>query len=410
MAKTAISGRGLITPLGNGLLENEKALKEGKSGIRFVPEWRELGLESQVAGLSDEKPQCPLLDSKNIRFMPPNAVMALAATYEALSEAGLKPEQVRGKRIAVVVGCAGSAHIQIYDSARIFHETKKVKRVSPFAVPKVMPSSAVANLSLVLGLKGESYDISSACASGSHSIIVGSRLIQSGEYDIVIAGGTEELNWPQALGFDAMRATSRKYNDKPQSASRPFDKNRDGFVIASGAGILILESEKSLKERNAKPVSYISGFSANSNGTDMVVPDSSASSEVMMMAIESAGISKEDISYINTHGTSTPTGDASEISAIRKVFGEYSGNIAINSTKSMTGHMIGASGAVETIFCSIMIEKDFISPSLNLEEPDDEFKWAKFATSRIDKAGLKHVLNNSFGFGGTNTSLVISGV
>lgn len=408
MAKIAISGRGLITPIGNGLAQNEISLREGISGIKFIPEWKELGLESQVAGFADEKPPCKLFDSKTLRFMPPNAVMATAAAEEALKEAGLSPEQIRGQKIAVVLGCAGSAHIQLYENAKIFHESKKVKKVSPFIVPKVMPSSAVANLSLILGLTGENYDISSACASSAHAIITAARLIESGEYDIVIAGGTEELNWPHALGFDAMRATSRKYNDRPQSASRPFDSARDGFVMASGAGILIIESEKSLKERNAKAISFIGGFATNSNGTDMVAPDPKASANVMRMAIESAKIAKEEISYINTHGTSTPSGDISEMRAIREVFGDYATKVVINSTKSMTGHMIGASGAVETIFCSMMLKKAFISPSLNLENPDDDFTWANFARERIDGISMKHVLSNSFGFGGTNATIVIS--
>lgn len=408
MIKTAISGRGLITPLGKGLKENEEALQNGKSGIRFIPEWKELGLESLVAGIPEFTPECSLIDKKKLRFMPANAVMALAATEEALCEANISINQIRGKRVAVILGCAGSAHMHLYENSKIFEATKKVKKVSPFVVPKVMASSAVANLSLILGLNGESFDISSACASGAHAIITAARLINSGEYDMIITGGSEELNWPHALGFDAMRALSRKYNDSPSAASRPFDRNRDGFVISAGAGILILESEKSLKQRGGKAISYISGFAANSNGTDMVVPDPKASAEVMKIAVESAKIAKEEITYINTHGTSTPTGDSSEMLAIKEFFGSHAPNIYINSTKSMTGHMIGASGAVETIYCSMMIEKKFISPSLNLESPDDDFAWANFTTKTVTNIELKHVLNNSFGFGGTNASIVIS--
>ncbi|HPO90245.1 MAG TPA: beta-ketoacyl synthase N-terminal-like domain-containing protein, partial [Victivallales bacterium] len=219
MIKIAISGRGLITPLGNGILENEKALKNGVSGIRFMPEWKELGLESLVAGLPDQNPPSKFLDSKNIRFMPANAIMALAAAEEALNEAKISPDDIRGKKVAVIIGCAGSAHMHLYENSKIFESTKKVKKVSPFVVPKVMASSAVANLSLILGLKGESFDVSSACASGAHAIITAARLINTGEYDIVITGGTEELNWPHALGFDAMRALSRKYNQNPTAAS-----------------------------------------------------------------------------------------------------------------------------------------------------------------------------------------------
>jgi 3-oxoacyl-[acyl-carrier-protein] synthase-1 len=238
--------------------------------------------------------------------------------------------------------------------------------------------------------------------------MISARLIEAGIYDIIITGGTEEINWPHALGFDAMRATSRKYNDRPEEASRPFDRNRDGFVIASGAGIIVLESEKSVKERNAKPISYITGFGANSNGADMVVPSPDSSAEVMRMAIEDAKIAKDAVDYINTHGTSTLLGDASEMAAIKNLFGEHAPKITVNSTKSMTGHMIGASGAVETIFCSMMIEKSFISPSLNLENPDDEFMWANFAKTTVENIKIRHALNNSFGFGGTNASIIIS--
>jgi 3-oxoacyl-[acyl-carrier-protein] synthase-1 len=409
MKKIAITGRGLVSPLGIGIAANEKALMEGRSGIVFMPDWKEMGLESQIAGIADENPDCPeLKDSKFLRFMPLNAKMAVAAAYQALSEAKLFPDQIRGRKIAVIIGCAGSAHTQIFDAAKLFQETKKVKRISPFVVPKAMPSSAAANLSLILGLSGESYNISSACTSGSHAIIQSARLIEAGVYDIVITGGTEELNWIQALGFDAMRALSRKYNDRPSAASRPFDRERDGFVIASGAGILIMESEKSVRERNVKPLSYITGFSTNSNGSDMVVPNPDSSAELMLCALNSAKIAKEDVDYINTHGTSTTAGDPAEMKAIEILFGKSAEKIAINSTKSMTGHLIGAAGAVESIFCSIMIEKKFISPSLNIDNPDDDFRWADFVKTARKNTKLRHVLNNSFGFGGTNACIVIS--
>ena len=408
--RIVITGRGLVTPLGNGLSKNEEALRSGRSGIVFMEEWKDMGLESQVAGVADENPPSTLLNPKNIRFTTPNARMAVVATEEALAEAKIPEDALQNGRTALILGCAGSAHRHIYEGAFAFRESGKVKRVSPFTVPRVMASSAVANISILLGITGESYDISSACTSGTHSIIVASRLLQSGLYDFVITGGTEETNWVHALGFDAMRALSRKYNYCPEKASRPFDRDRDGFVTAGGAGVLVLERESDALRRGARPVSVISGFAANTNSKDMVVPDATSSCNVMKQAIANAFISESDINYINTHGTGTPTGDPVELESIRMVFGGHAPKVAINSTKSMTGHMVGATGAVETIFCSMMIEKGFISPSINLENPEPGFEWADFVRECRSKVKLRHVLSNSFGFGGTNASIVISQV
>ncbi len=407
MENVVITGRGLVTPLGNGLPENEKALYSGRSGTVMMPEWRELGLDSQVAGLSDEDPECPLIDKKRKRFASINSRMAICAAYEAANEAGLDSDAFRKSRTAIILGCAGSNYQEIYDGAELYMNTRKVRRVSPFIVPRVMPSSAVSNLSLILGITGESYDVSSACASGAHAIMLATRLIRSGQYDIVVTGGAEELNWVHALGFNAMRALSRKYNDNPSIASRPFDRDRDGFVIAEGAGIIVLESEKHAKERGAKTFGSISGVAANSNATDMVVPHADSSAEVMEQAIKEAGLKTSDIDYINTHGTATPTGDPVEMTAIRKLFGEDS-KVAINSTKSMTGHMIGATGSVEVIYCSLMLEKQFICPSINCDNPEDDFLWADLVRETRDNVDLKHCLSNSFGFGGSNASLIIS--
>jgi 3-oxoacyl-[acyl-carrier-protein] synthase-1 len=407
MQRIVISGRGLITPLGNGLNINLEALKAGRSGTVLVNEWQELGLDSQVAGVADEEPECPVLDKKKKRFTSPNSQMAIAAAYEAIIEAGLTPEDLKKYRVALVNGCAGSAYKEIYDGARAFIESGKVKRVKPFIVPRVMASSAVSNLSLVFGITGESYDISSACTSGAHAIMLASRLLKSGMYDIVIAGGSEELNWVHALGFNAMRALSTKYNDDPAHASRPFDVKRDGFVIAEGAGIVVMETEEHAVKRGAAPKAIVSGAAANSNAIDMVVPSASSSAEVMKMSIEDAGLTPADIGYINTHGTATLTGDPVEMDAIKKVFGAE-GKVAINSTKSMTGHMIGATGAVEVIYCTQMMEHNFICPSINLDEPEPEFKWADLVTKTRENVDLKHCLSNSFGFGGSNGCLVIS--
>ena len=407
MERVVISGRGLVTPLGNGLAKNIDALKAGRTGTVIVPEWKEWNLDSIVGGVSDHEPPCPLVNQKNQRFMTANSRMAVAAAYEAVMEAGLTIETLPKGRTALINGCAGSAYGECWENMKLFNETRKVKRITPLAVPRVMPSSAVSNISLLFGITGESYDISCACTSSAICVVLATRLIRSGLYDIVIVGGSEELSWSQALGFCTMRALSKIYNDTPGKASRPFDRNRDGFVLSEGAGMLVLESESHARARGSTPKGIISGISANSNATDMVVPNAESSAEVMRNCIENAGIKIEDIAYINTHGTGTPVGDPIEMEAIRRVFGE-SGKVAINSTKSMTGHMIGAAGAVEAIFCSIMCEQSFICPSANLENPEDAFAWADLVKETRNNVEVRHALSNSFGFGGSNACLVVS--
>ena len=406
--KVVVTGRGLVTPIGNGLPENEQSLENGRTGTVFMPKWEEMRLESQVAGNPDGDPQCPLIDKKTARFTTPGGKMAVAAAYEAVVEAGYGSEGLRGENVAVVLGNGGSTFIHVHEGGETLKRTGKVIRVTPFIVPKSMNSSATANISLTLGLKGETYSISSACASGSHAIMLATRLIRDGLYDIVITGGSEEVNWLNALGFDAMRAISRKYNSAPEKASRPFDKGRDGFVLAGGAGILVLESEKRAERRGARAIAEISGVAANSNAIDMVVPDSASARDVMAAAIADAGLEPCDIDYVNTHGTATPVGDPVEMDAIKNLFGKHAGDVLINSTKSLTGHMIGATGAVETVFCTQMLEKGFVSPTANLEEPEDEFAWANLPTERVSVPDMRHALNNSFGFGGTNVALVVS--
>lgn len=406
MSRVFITGRGLITPLGNGLQVNEEALRAGRSGTVFVKEWRARGLDSQVAGVADEDPPCPLLDKKRKRFTPANARMAVGAVYEALQEAKLGPEEIKQQKIAVIGGVAGSNYEEMYDNADAFNKTGRLRSVLTFIVPRAMASSAVSNLSLIFGFKGESYDISSACSSSAHAVLQGTRLIRSGEYDIVVCGGAEELNWVHALGFMAMRALSRKYNDNPSIASRPFDTERDGFVIAEGAGWVVLESEASIRRRNVRPICEITGYGANSNCTDMVQPDAEATSDVVRMALKSANLQAKDIQYINTHGTATGIGDPVEMDALKDIFGGNSP--AINSTKSMTGHMIGATGAVEVIYSSMMMGKNFICPSINLDNPEPAFDWADLVRSCRNDVKVTHALSNSFAFGGTNVCLVLS--
>jgi len=407
MRKIVITGRGVVTPLGNGLAANGAALRAGRSGIVFNPEWAEMGLTSHIYGKADEEQaECPLLDRKTRRFTSPNSVMAVAAAWEAMQEAGLTKADFQKYRVAVIGGCAGSNYEEIYRGAATFLEHHKVRKVTPFIVPRVMVSSAASNLSLLLGITGESYDISSACATSAHSIMIARRLLQSGLYDIVIAGGSEEVNWVHALGFDAMRALSTGRNATPDQASRPFDRDRDGFVIAEGAGILILESEEFARARGAQPKMVVSGAAANSNAVDMVVPDAKSSALVMQAALTDANLRPEQVSYINTHGTSTPIGDTAEAEAIKIVFGAHSP--AVNSTKSMTGHMIGAAGVVEAIFSTIMLEQEFICPSLNLDNPQPEFAGIDFVRHTSRTVRFDHAISNSLGFGGTNACLVLS--
>jgi len=406
MERVFITGRGMVTPIGDDLAANEAALRSGKSGITRIQEFVEFGLESQVGGMPNTNLETPLVDRKRLRYCPPAALMSIVAAAEAFAEAGLSLEELPSKRIALIGGTAGGNNKELFENgSRYLEFGKKLRAVSPFIVPRCMPSSSISNLSLVFGIKGESYDISAACSSSALSIIVATRLIRSGAYDIVLTGGAENLDWPEALGFCACRALSKKYNDTPEKASRPFDIDRDGFVLAGGAAYVVLESERSVRERKARPISMISGIMANSNATDMVVPNSEASSEVMLGAIHDAGLKPEDIDYVNTHGTGTPIGDPIELAAIRSVMGDHP---AINSTKSQTGHMVGATGAAEIIYSSLMLEKNFISPSINLDNPDPDFAWADLVREYRPNANLRHALSNSFAFGGSNAAVVLS--
>ena len=409
MERVFITGRGLVTPLGNTLAVNETALRSGASGISVVQEFVDAKLESLVGGMPDQNPECELLDRKIKRFCPPVGMMSVVAAQEAFQEAGLSLEEVRELPIALVGGQAGANCKELFDSASNFLKNDhRLRSVSPFSVPRIMPSSAISILSLIFGMRSESYDISAACASSALAVMQAVRLIRSGEYDMVLAGGAEQLDWASALGFCACRALSTHYNDAPERASRPFDRGRDGFVLAGGAAYLMLESERSVKARGVRPICEITGIAANSNGIDMVVPDAQSSADVMAAAVANAGLKPADIGYINTHGTATPVGDKVELDAIQRFMGADAGNVAINSTKSQTGHMVGATGAAEIVFSSMMLEKRFISATVNLEEPDEEFGWADLVTEVREGVDIKHALSNSFAFGGSNASVVVS--
>lgn len=404
-----ITGRGLITPIGLSLAENLESLKTGRSGIKLVPYWHELNLDSQIAGTVDlEGFECPAYDRKQLRFMPQSARMAVAAAYEAITEAGYTMETLPGSKMAVITGCGGSSYSEYFNSIETYHRTHSVRRISPFSIPRIMPSSAVANLSLVYKIGGESYDVSCACTSGAVALIQAFRLIQSGAYDIVMAGGCEELCWQQAVGFGAMHALSHNFNEEPEKASRPFDKQRTGFVLSEAAGIVILESEAHAKARGAKVYGKISGFACNSNACDMVAPSREVSAAVMSDAIVNAGLQPSDIDYVNTHGTGTPVGDPVEVDALKSVFHDHGASPMINSTKSLTGHPIGAAGAIEMIFCSQMIEHSFVSPSINADDIEESMQWADIVRTPRLNVPIRHAISNSFGFGGTNAAIIVS--
>lgn len=409
MERVFITGRGLITPLGNSVQANEEALRTGKSGITAIQSFADVCLDSRVGGLAEHDPQTELIDRKTKRFCPPAGVMSVAAAQEAFKEAGIALEDIPSLRMAVIGGQAASNTREVHENASNYVSSNyRLRTVSPFAVPRIMPSSAVSILSLIFGIKGESFDVSAACASSAMAVMQAVRLIRSGEYDFVLTGGVEPLDWQTALGFCACRALSTRYNDTPEKASRPFDKNRDGFVLSSGAAYMVIESESSMRSRGAVPVCEITGIAGNSNAKDMVVPDAEASAAVMKKALEDAKLDIRDIGYINTHGTATPVGDGIELDAIRAVIGDSGAVPAINSTKSQTGHMVGATGAAEIIFSSIMLDKEFISPTLNLEDPDDSCAGLDVVQSARENVRFDHALSNSFAFGGSNACVIIS--
>lgn len=408
MESVYISGRGIVSPLGLNLAENEAGLRSGKSGIVRVPEFISNHLDSEVGGMVGEVSAADIVDRKKLRFCPPSSVMSVLAVAEALTEAGIPLDKAKDHRIAVIGGTASTYAYELYEITKTYVDSNyRLRNVSPFSVPRVMPSSVVSNLSLIFGLRGESYGISAACATSAIAVALGTRLIRSGLYDMVLAGGAECLDWVQALGFCACRALSHKYNDEPERASRPFDRDRDGFVLAEGAAFVLLESEKSLKARNGRAITKVSGCASNSNAVDMVVPDTAAICDVMNQAIADAGLSSSEIGYVNTHGTGTPVGDPLELNAIRQVLGS---GAAINSTKSQTGHMVSATGAAEIIFTSLMLEKNFLSANITLENPDDEFGWADLVREVRLQTNIKHAISNSFAFGGSNASVVLSKV
>ena len=374
------------------------SLKNGKSGIKSNPTYKEMGFRSHVSGSIDIN-LSELIDRKVLRFMSEASGFAYLAAQEALINAGLDLSSIDTSRIGIVAGSGGAssaAQIEASDIAR----AKGPKRIGPYAVTKTMGSTVSAILGTTLKLKGVNYSISSACSTSAHCIGHAAELIQLGKQDIVIAGGAEQEHWTSSSMFDAMGALSSQYNDSPEQASRAFDLNRDGFVIAGGSGMLILEEEEHAIKRNAPIIARLAGYCANSDGYDMVSPSGEGATRCMNEALEIYG---GDIDYINAHGTSTPVGDLAELGAIKNVFGD-SGPV-IGSTKSMTGHSLGATGAQEAIYSILMMQNDFIAPSINIDNLVEEAEGLKIAQTKIEQE-VNAVMSNSFGFGGTNASLV----
>ena len=400
MKNVVVTGMGVISCIGSGLNEVVSSLKNGKSGIKSNPTYKEMGFKSHVSGSIDIN-LSELIDRKVLRFMSEASGFAYLAAQEALINAGLDLSSIDTSRIGIIAGSGGAssaAQIEASDIAR----TKGPKRIGPYAVTKTMGSTVSAILGTTLKLKGVNYSISSACSTSAHCIGHAAELIQLGKQDIVIAGGAEQEHWTSSSMFDAMGALSSQYNDSPEQASRAFDLNRDGFVIAGGSGMLILEEEEHAIKRNAPIIARLAGYCANSDGYDMVSPSGEGATRCMNEALSIYG---GDIDYINAHGTSTPVGDLAELGAIKNVFGE-SGPV-IGSTKSMTGHSLGATGAQEAIYSILMMQNDFIAPSINIENLVEEAEGLKIAQAMIEQE-VNAVMSNSFGFGGTNASLVFT--
>ncbi|MAO56774.1 MAG: beta-ketoacyl-[acyl-carrier-protein] synthase I [Rhodospirillaceae bacterium] len=399
MKRVVVTGMGIVSPIGNNIAEVTDSLRAGRSGIVFCDEYAERGFRSHLHGAPkidmDDK-----IDRKLRRFMGDGAAYSYIAMGEAIKDAGLSEAEVSSERTGLVMGSGGpstSAQVDAVDTAR----DRGAKRVGPYAVPKAMCSTVSANMATAYHMRGLSYSISSACSTSAHCIGNGAELIQMGKQDVVIAGGGEELHWTLSVLFDAMGALSSKYNDTPERASRPFDVDRDGFVIAGGAGVVVLEDLERATARGAKIYGEIVGYGATSDGVDMVAPSGEGAMRCMRLATQGLGNTKVD--YINAHGTSTPAGDMTELKAIADVFG--ADRPKISSTKSLTGHSQGATGAHEAIYSLIMLNNDFIAASANVENLDPAAGDAEIVTQRIDDAGLNCVLSNSFGFGGTNASL-----
>ncbi|WP_296426673.1 beta-ketoacyl-ACP synthase I [Yoonia sp.] len=405
MRRVVVTGLGIVSPIGNNAAEVLASLKAGKSGIEASPEMAEHGFRSRIAGTL-KIDVAEHVDKRTLRFMGPGAAYAHIAMSQAIADAGLDESVISNPRTGLVAGSGGPSTSAMFAAHNVVTTTGATKRIGPFAVPKCMSSTISANLSTAFKIKGINYSITSACSTSLHCIGNAAEQIMMGKQDVMFAGGGEELDWTLSCLFDAMGAMSSKYNDTPEKASRAFDANRDGFVIAGGGGIIVLESLEHAQARGAKIYAEVTGYAATSDGHDMVAPSGEGGERAMRLALATIPEGRK-VSYINAHGTSTPVGDVGEVEAVRRVFGRGT-TPPISSTKSMTGHSQGATGAQEAIYCLLMLQDDFIAPSINVETLDPALDPAEIATQRVDNAGLDTVMTNSFGFGGTNGSMLLS--
>ena len=403
MRRVVVTGIGIVSSIGNNADEVLASLREAKSGITFTPEYAELGFRSQVHAAPTVEWET-MVDRRAARFLAQGTAFGHIAMEQAIADAGLDESQVSNERTGLIVGSGGPSTKSIIEAAQTAKE-RGPKRVGPFAVPKAMSSGASATLATWFKIKGLNFSISSACATSTHCIGSGYEQILMGKQDVVFAGGTEELDWTLSVLFDAMGAMSSNFNDKPSTASRAYDAARDGFVIAGGAGIVVLEEYEHAKARGAKIYGEIVGYAANSDGFDMVAPSGEGAVRCMRMAMADLGGRKID--YLNPHGTSTPVGDSKEMGAVREVFGANAP--LISSTKSLTGHSLGAAGAQEAIYSLLMLNNGFAAKSAHIENLDPEFADLPILLERKD-VQLETVMSNSFGFGGTNGCLMMARV
>lgn len=399
MRRVVVTGIGVVSCLGNDKDSVLQSLRQGRSGIGFNPEYAEMGMRSQVSARIDIDLK-ERIDRKFLRFMGEGAAYGHISMEQAIADAGLENGEISSERIGIVMGSGGGSPKDQLDSFDVMRE-RGIRRVGPYRVPRTMSSSVSACLATAFGIKGVNYSISSACATSAHCIGHAAELIQLNKQDLVFAGGSEEEHWTLAHMFDAMGALSTNFNDHPETASRAFDRDRDGFVIGGGGGTLAIEELEHARARGARIYAELTGYAATSDGYDMVAPSGEGGARAMRMALQGL---QGDVDYINTHGTSTPVGDISELTAIREVFGDEVP--AINSTKSLSGHALGAAGVHEAIFSLLMMENDFIAESINIDTLDEQAEGLPILRERRDAAGLNRVLSNSFGFGGTNACLV----
>ena len=403
MKRVVVTGIGVVSCLGNNQSEVYDSLLNTKSGIKFSAEYKKYNFKSQICGVPEIKIE-DHIDRKIIRFMGEGSAYNYIAMKEAVTDSGLEEKDISNPTTGIIMGSGGPSVKNVVHAVDSTREASP-RKMGPFVVPRTMASTASATLAVPFKIKGVNYSISSACATSGHCIGNGMELIQFGKQKIVFAGGGEEVHWAMSAMFDAMTALSSKYNETPETASRPYDKSRDGFVIAGGAGVIVLEEFEHAKARGAKIYAELTGYGATSDGYDMVAPSGEGAVRCMKMSLKTA---RNKIDYINTHGTSTPVGDITELRAVKEAFGD---NVPkISSTKSLTGHPLGAASVHEAIYCLIMMKNNFIAASANITEMDDEAKKFPIVTKVEKNVVLNSVMSNSFGFGGTNATLIFEKV